>query len=551
MKFKNSTDRYYLLFLFAAFIILIAGLGRYGLAETSEARYAEISREMFLSGDYLNPKLLGIFHFHKPPVTYYFISFGYRIFGVNEFAARFFLQVAIILQLLVVYRIADLLYNNKRIAFTAGLIYFSFPIVLISSRNLTTDAFLSTFILAAIYCWKVYGIKAKPGFLYLFYTLVGLALLTKGPVALVFVLTYIITNKLILKKGIKITAHHILGFLLCVIIGASWYVAVIIEHPKIWDYFISQQLAGRITGEAYSERSKPFWFYFPILLGLLLPWWLALLSHFKTRVNLSTHKHGETKTLIFSSIFLCMIFSIFSTKLILYILPGFCMPAIIIAVGLQKASKLARGIVNITYASLMALLFIGLVFFWFFKPDVANVSTLTLIVAALSVVTFVVVYYLIKNSKFYKPAVLAATFGGILVLISTSFMADNSALINSTREMIKFIEGVSPEENKTILVYDYLLTSIPFYTTNTPVTLKFSHSTTQRETQFENDGSYKKYLWDLHTQEDVDRLAVVSKRKSTFLLVRNRRDLDKDLLFVKKNFAFQKNYLKWTLYYNK
>ena len=67
MTLKNTTDRFYLLFICLAFFCLIIGLGSYGLAESSEARYAEISREMFLSGDYLNPQLLGIFHFHKPP----------------------------------------------------------------------------------------------------------------------------------------------------------------------------------------------------------------------------------------------------------------------------------------------------------------------------------------------------------------------------------------------------------------------------------------------------------------------------------------------------
>ena len=97
--------------------MLIAGLGSYGLAETSEVRYAEISREMLITGDYLNPQLLGIFHFHKPPITYYITSLGYQIFGINEFGARFFLQVAVIIQLLFIYGLAQLLFKSKKIAF--------------------------------------------------------------------------------------------------------------------------------------------------------------------------------------------------------------------------------------------------------------------------------------------------------------------------------------------------------------------------------------------------------------------------------------------------
>jgi len=74
--------------------------GTWGLTETSEARYAQISKEMFTSGDYLHPTLLGIQHYHKPPVTYYITSLGYSIFGANETGARFFLAIALLIQLL-------------------------------------------------------------------------------------------------------------------------------------------------------------------------------------------------------------------------------------------------------------------------------------------------------------------------------------------------------------------------------------------------------------------------------------------------------------------
>ena len=143
MKFKTSIDYIYGLFLAVILVLLLLDLGSYGLAETSEARYAEIGREMFLSGDYLNPKLLEIFHFHKPPITYYLTALGYKLFGITEFGARFFLQVAILLQLLFVYGISNLLFQNKRISLLSGLIYFSMPLVLISSRNLTTKPDLS------------------------------------------------------------------------------------------------------------------------------------------------------------------------------------------------------------------------------------------------------------------------------------------------------------------------------------------------------------------------------------------------------------------------
>lgn len=549
MTFKISTDKYFYLFLLIAFLVLIAGLGSYGLAETSEARYAEISREMLVYGDYLNPELLGIFHFHKPPITYYITTLGYYFFGLNEFGARFFLQVAVIFQLLLVYRIADLLYKNKSIAFMAGLVYFSFPIVLISSRNLTTDAYLTTFILAAIYCWQVYASKRKMIFLYFFYTLVGLALITKGPVAILFILVYIITSKVVLKKGMRITFHHLLGFLLCILIGASWYVLVMVENPKLWQYFIEKQLVSRINSNSFN-RAKPFWFYIPILFGLLLPWWLALVPKFKAHIISIPRKCNETKILLYSSIILFLLFSAFSTKLIMYILPLFWMPAIIIAAELRTASQKSKSIVNTVYAFLLGILFLGLIFCWFLKPEFIHVTTVSIIIAFGMVIIFGVVHYF-DNSQDFKSVILAGTFGMAIVFISTSVMANNSALTNSTKDMVRFIDSISQEENKTILVYDYLLTSIPFYTKDTYITLKSSHNTTAREIQFENNEKWKKNLWDVTEATTIDKLKMLSRKSNVFLLIRNKQTMIDKLSFLKKNFKSQKTYPKWTLYHNK
>ena len=129
------------------FIVFNLGLGSFGLSESSEARYAEISREMVKTGDYLRPNLLGIDHYHKPPITYYITSLGYQIFGINEFGARFFLGVALLLQIYLVFRIGRILFKEEKIAIAGALIYFSFPIAIIAARNLTTDAYLTTFIL--------------------------------------------------------------------------------------------------------------------------------------------------------------------------------------------------------------------------------------------------------------------------------------------------------------------------------------------------------------------------------------------------------------------
>jgi len=550
VTFKNKIDRYYIFFILFVFALLIFGLGSYGLAETSEARYAEISREMFLSGDYLNPELLGIFHFHKPPITYYITTVGYRIFGINEFGARFFLQVAVIIQLFLVYGLANLLYKNKKVAFLSGLIYFSMPIVLISSRNLTTDAYLTTFILAAIYCWQYYVSHKRIIMLYSFYLLVGLALLTKGPVALLFIITYIVIEKIIFKRGLKMGVHHVMGILLCLIVGASWYVLVMMENPKLWDYFIQKQLVSRINADSFN-RAKPVWYYGLLLTGLIFPWWISIIPRFRSKIR-AIKKLGEPSLLLlYSSLVVFVLFSVFTTKLILYILPMFWMPAVFIAAQIPQVSWMTRKYISLLYVTLISLLCLTVIGIWIFKlPIIASTNYASLI--ALGILIFSLISFsVIDNHKNYKPALMAAIFGAGLLLLSSVVLSDNSALINSTRDMVNFVNHISKDKNKTIVVDDYLLTSIPFYTGAQLITLKDDRNTTQRETQFENDEKWKQGLWDFNDCTTISKMDSISRKHGNFLILSEKEALQKDLSFLSSRYNSQKEYAKWRLYYNK
>ena len=86
------------------FLLLPAGL--LPLTETTEARYAEIAREMVDSGNYLEPFFNGVKHFHKPPLAYWLIAAGLKLFGINDFGARFFGILAALVATAYVFRLA-------------------------------------------------------------------------------------------------------------------------------------------------------------------------------------------------------------------------------------------------------------------------------------------------------------------------------------------------------------------------------------------------------------------------------------------------------------
>lgn len=228
------------------FLLLIYNLGGWGVIETSEARYAEISREMWQTGSWLHPRLLGIQHFHKPPITYNISALGIGIFGPDAFGARFFLQLSLLLQVGLVYLIGKIVLADKKQALVAAVVFLTMPVVLLAARNLTTDSFLTTFELAAIWAWLKYKNDAKAGWLYFFYLLLALAFLTKGPVGLIFPVLVAIGYKTTSASGSRTSAwHHLPALVLFLVVGASWYVYLMLQDSQFVDYFLFKHTIQR------------------------------------------------------------------------------------------------------------------------------------------------------------------------------------------------------------------------------------------------------------------------------------------------------------------
>src|SRR4029078_4496247 len=71
-----------------AAVAFFFGLGRLSLVGPDEPRFAEAAREMFVTGDYITPRVAGAAAFDTPALLYWAIAGAFRLFGVNEFAAR-------------------------------------------------------------------------------------------------------------------------------------------------------------------------------------------------------------------------------------------------------------------------------------------------------------------------------------------------------------------------------------------------------------------------------------------------------------------------------
>src|SRR5262245_43147104 len=183
-------SRYALVMLIAlACLFFFFGAGRIALVGPDEPRYAEVAREMFVSGDYVSTKLCGCLWFEKPALFYWLTAAAYRFFGVNEFASRFPSGVAALVSMLALY---FTLWRSgfARWAQNASLALITSGIFIAYSHAATPDmvltATMAIAILAGYLATRTEG-KAEIGWMMLSFAAMGLGMLAKGLVAIVLV----------------------------------------------------------------------------------------------------------------------------------------------------------------------------------------------------------------------------------------------------------------------------------------------------------------------------------------------------------------------------
>src|SRR5271156_520127 len=177
------------LYALLAAILYLPGLGRPALWEPDEGRYAEIAREMVVSGDYVTPRDDFELYFEKPPLVYWTNAASIRIFGVNEFAVRLPAALFSIGQVVLTAALAEAMLGALA-GFFAALTLALTPLFFGFARFATLDpalAFFLTAALAAFYIAARDDSFAQPSARRLMLTsaaMLALGTLAKGPIAL-------------------------------------------------------------------------------------------------------------------------------------------------------------------------------------------------------------------------------------------------------------------------------------------------------------------------------------------------------------------------------
>ncbi|MFA6409755.1 MAG: phospholipid carrier-dependent glycosyltransferase [Gammaproteobacteria bacterium] len=318
-------------------------LGSFPLESPDGARYAEIPREMIVSGDYLTPHLNGVKYFEKPPLFYWTQVSSIKVFGLNEWSVHIPNALFAFFTCLFVYFAGRKLFDRGT-GIAASLTLATSTLFFVLARIVTLDMALTAFLTIGMSGFLIGVNSSEVGFrrniyFWIFYVFLALAVLTKGMVGIVLP-GMIIFVWMIFCGNWRDLKHFCLpsGILLFLVIVLPWHILVQLKNPEFSRfYFWEQHFLRYFTG--YAQREQQFWFFPVVLIGGFLPWIFFLPQALKKHVGSIWRARKEKKIASFLVVWSVSVFVFYSfsdSKLAPYILPMF--PPLALLLGGYLAS---------------------------------------------------------------------------------------------------------------------------------------------------------------------------------------------------------------------
>src|SRR5437588_7457215 len=143
--FRSLNNRlgHYLLLVAVAALLILPNLGRPSLWDIDEGNNAEAAREMMESEDWVVPKFNYQLRVDKPALLYWLQIGAYRLFGINEFAARFPSALAALLALFLTYELGRRMFGAPA-GLLAGVMIGSTTLFCAAAYFANPDALLTT-----------------------------------------------------------------------------------------------------------------------------------------------------------------------------------------------------------------------------------------------------------------------------------------------------------------------------------------------------------------------------------------------------------------------
>ena len=435
------------------FFLLILGLGATGLVDETPPLFASAGRAMSQSGDWLTPKVNGILRFDKPPFYYWLMAIFYSIPGnqiwdeLGSLSARL---PSALSSLFLTIMIADTIFctseksrDNMQLSLVASLSFLLSPLIIIWSRTAVSDSLLCATLGASLLLfWRKISSEnnhfcGTPWFF------LAIAILTKGPVALVIIFITLFSFFLTHKnwKNLVLKINPVKGLLLTFLISSPWYFIQLFHKGSVfWDSFFGYHNLQRYTS-VVNNHSESWWFYLFVMIIASLPFSVFLIhgiaDTFKELVlKIYIRSESTNSIYIFS---LCWLFSIFlffsisATKLPSYWLPAIPAASILIGRSAQILCLEKRNLSLIWFITTLILFGFSLAFYfsesWLVlindpeMPDlVQQLKTSGLIFRGRLFFTVLTIFSTFCIFKYLPKSIL---FLQILILIGQFFLMPN------------------------------------------------------------------------------------------------------------------------------
>jgi 4-amino-4-deoxy-L-arabinose transferase-like glycosyltransferase len=360
----------YALLFFACVLFHIAGTWSLPLIDRDEPRFAEASREMIERANYVVPYFNNQLRLDKPPLTYWAQTVSYRVFGENDFAARFPSAVAAALTALALFAWGTQLSGEKP-GFWAAIIFTLSLQIFVHAKAAVADMWLVLFVTTAH--WAGYELltrssrtAARPAVApyqqiccwLIFYVSLALGFLAKGPIAWTPLLTVLATMMFTRDWRPVRRFKFLRGVLLTVALVALWGIPALLQtHGEFYTVGIGRHVIGRslATMEGHGANSLAMYllllpFYFATVFVSFFPWsirlpWLVRTLWRQRNTGVVDDGYGGRildNYLLTGIAIIFIIFTLISTKLPHYTLPAFPLLSLLLARHWQGEASFQR-----------------------------------------------------------------------------------------------------------------------------------------------------------------------------------------------------------------
>ncbi len=322
MSFHVQNNKYLVLFIaLVSALIFIPFLGACPLFDWDEINFAECAREMIITKDYSNVQLYYRAFWEKPPFFIWMQALSMHFFGVNEFAARFPNAICGIVTLNVLFWFGKK-FHSQKFALIWCLTYAAALLPHFYFKSGIIDPWFNLFILLSIFnliqVFKDLGAKASILKALLAGCFLGLAVLTKGPAALIIVALTIICYLIYTKSLSSAFNYKLLLFVLVTIfVASSWFIVEILKgNKKVVYEFIDYQIRLFQTGDA--GHDGPFYYHLIVLLLGCFPFSIFFIHSLFMKEESNSFQNLTKKIMLCLFWAVMLIFSIVKTKIIHY-----------------------------------------------------------------------------------------------------------------------------------------------------------------------------------------------------------------------------------------